>query len=312
MRLMPDPAFEQRVSAVRRFSRFYTRKIGLLQDGLLESPFSLTQARILYELAHRQEATATEIAAALGLDHGYLSRTLRGFDEQGLIDRRRARDDGRQIVLSLTTKGRKAFATLDHRSQRDMGVLLHNLGEGDQARVVAAMDTIEKLVGENGATQASVVLRPHRPGDIGWVVSAHGSLYAREYGWNISFEALVAEVAASFIRNFDPAREHCWIAEMDGEPVGSVFLVRESDDVAKLRLLIVDPKARGVGLGRRLVKECIGFAQEKGYRHITLWTQSILLGARHIYKSAGFRCIGSKPHDGWGMPLLGETWQLDL
>jgi DNA-binding MarR family transcriptional regulator/GNAT superfamily N-acetyltransferase len=310
---MPDPAFEQRVNAVRHFSRFYTRKIGLLQDGLLESPFSLTQARVLYELAHKPEATATDMAAALGLDHGYLSRILRGFDDQGLIDRRRAKEDGRQIVLSLTTKGRKAFATLDHRSQRDMGVLLHHLGESDQARVVLAMNTIEKLVGEDRSGPPPVELRPHRPGDMGWVVSAHGALYAQEYGWEISFEALVAEVAANFIRNFDPAREHCWIAELDGEPAGSVFLVKgDSDGVAKLRLLIVDPKARGLGVGRKLVDECIAFARAKGYRHITLWTQSILLGARHIYKSAGFRCIGSKPHEGWGSPLLGETWQLDL
>jgi DNA-binding MarR family transcriptional regulator/GNAT superfamily N-acetyltransferase len=312
MPFMPDPVFEQRVSAVRRFSRFYTRKVGLLHDGLMDSPYSLAQARVLYELAHNPDATATDIAKALGLDHGYLSRILRGFDEQGLVDRRRAKDDARQIVLSLTTKGRKAFATLDHRSQRDMGVLLRDLGESDQARVVSAMGTIEKLVGEGTATPPYVVLRAHRPGDIGWVVSAHGALYAQEYGWDISFEALVADVAANFIRNFDPAREHCWIAEMDGEPVGSVFLVRESDDVAKLRLLIVDPKARGLGVGRKLVAECIAFARAKGYGRIELWTQSILVGARHIYESAGFRLIGTKPHDGWGVPLVGETWRLDL
>jgi len=315
MRLMPDPAFEQRVNAVRHFSRFYTRRIGLLQDGLLDSPFSLTQARVLYELAQRPDSTATEVASALGLDHGYLSRILRGFDDQGLIDRKRAKDDGRQIVLSLTTRGRKAFAALDHRSQRDMGALLHGLSEADQARVVAAMRTIEKLVGEQETdtpSPSSYVLRPHRPGDMGWVIGHQAALYAREYGWNIGYEALVAEIAAQFIRNFDPARECCWIAELDGEPVGSVFVVQDSAEVARLRLLAVDPKARGLGIGRRLVEECIAFARAKGYRRITLWTQSILKGARHIYEKAGFRHIDSKPHEGWGAPLVGETWQLDL
>jgi DNA-binding MarR family transcriptional regulator/GNAT superfamily N-acetyltransferase len=313
MRLMPDPDFEQRVNAVRHFSRFYTRKIGLLQDGLLNSPFSLTQARVLYELAHKPESTASDIASALDLDHGYLSRILRGFDDQGLIDRKRAKDDGRQIVLSLTTKGRKAFASLDHRSQRDMAALLHRLSESDQVRVVAAMEAIEHLVGERKSSAAPYILRPHRPGDMGWVVARHGALYAEEYGWKISFEALAAEIVAQFIRSFDPEREACWIAEMDGEPVGSVFLVKgDEENVAKLRLLLVDPKARGFGIGRRLVEECIAFARAKGYVKITLWTQSILAAARHIYESAGFRCVDRKKHEGWGVPLIGETWQLDL
>lgn len=312
MRLMPDPAFEQRVSAVRRFSRFYTRKIGLLQDGLLDSPFSLTQARVLYELAHRPDVTATEVAAALGLDQGYLSRILRGFDETGLIARKRAESDGRQMVLSLTTKGHKAFAALDHQSQRDMGALLRKLSAADQSRIVAAMATIERLVGaqDNGAPRYT--LRPHRPGDMGWVVARHGALYAEEHGWNIAFEALVAEIVAQFIKSFDARREACWIAEMEGEPVGSVFLVRETDTVAKLRLLIVDPKARGLGIGRKLVEECIAFARAKSYRRITLWTQSILTDARRIYEAAGFRCVGRKAHDGWGQPLMGETWHINF
>lgn len=312
MRLMPDPAFEQRVNAVRHFSRFYTRKIGLLQDALLESPFSLTQARVLYELAHRREVTATDVAVTLGLDHGYLSRTLRGFDDQGLIDRKRAKEDGRQIALSLTTKGRKAFAALDHQSQHDMGALLRPLSESDQARVVAAMSTIERLVGGQKPDRASFILRPHKPGDMGWVVARHGALYAEEYGWDISFEALVAEIVAQFITSFDPACEACWIADMDGEAVGSVFLVRESTAVARLRLLIVDPKARGLGVGRKLVDECIAFARARDYRQITLWTQSILVGARRIYQSAGFQRVDTKTHMGWGTPLVGETWQLDL
>lgn len=313
MRLMPDPAFEQRVNAVRHFSRFYTRKIGLLQDGLLDSPFSLTQARVLYELAHKPDSTATDVASALGLDHGYLSRILRGFDDAGLLDRKRAREDGRQIVLSLTTRGRKAFAALDHRSQRDMGVLLRNLSESDQARVVSAMGTIENLVGEEKSDAHVLVLRPHRPGDMGWVVARHGALYAEEHGWDISFEALAAEIVAQFIKSFDPAREACWIAEMDGEPVGSAFLVKgDEEGVAKLRLLLVDPKARGLGIGRKLVEECIAFARAKGYRRISLWTQSILIGARHIYESVGFRCVNRKKHEGWGAPLVGEMWQVDL
>lgn len=309
---MPGPEFEQRVNAVRRFSRFYTRKIGLLQDGLLDSPFSLTQARILYELAHKENATATDVAAALSLDHGYLSRILRGFDEQGLIGRQRAKQDGRQIALSLTTKGRKAFAALDHQSQRDMGALLRKLSVSDQNRVVAAMGVIETLVGERDNSAPPFILRPHRSGDMGWVVAQHGAIYAEEYGWDISFEALVAEIAAQFIKSFDPAREACWIAEVGGEPAGSIFLVRESDAVAKLRLLIVDPKARGLGIGRKLVEECIAFARAKGYRQITLWTQSILVGARRIYQSAGFRRVSTKAHKGWGAPLVGETWQLEL
>lgn len=313
MRLMPDPSFEHRVNAVRRFSRFYTRKIGLLQDGLLDSPFSLTQARVLYELAHTPDQTATDIAAALGLDPGYLSRILRAFDEQGLIDRKRARADARQVVLSLTTKGRKAFAALDHRSQRDMGTILRKLSLADQERVVAAMRRIEALVGDGDESVARCVLRPHRPGDMGWVVSVHGALYAQEYGWDLSFEAMVADIVAQFIRQFDTQREHCWIADMDGEPVGSAFLVKgDAANVAKLRLLIVDPKARGLGLGRRLVDECIAFARVKNYRQITLWTQSILVSARRIYQAAGFRLVESKPHTSWGATLVGETWRLDL
>jgi DNA-binding MarR family transcriptional regulator/GNAT superfamily N-acetyltransferase len=313
MRLMSDPAFEQRVNAVRRFSRFYTRKIGLLQDGLLDSPFSLTQARVLYELAHTPDQTATDIAAALAIDPGYLSRILRAFDEQGLIDRKRAPADGRQVALSLTTKGRKAFAALDHRSQRDMGAILGKLSLADQECVVAAMRRIETLLGGGDAAAARYHLRPHRPGDLGWVISAHGALYAQEYGWDISFEAMVADIVAQFIRRFDPKREHCWIAEMDGEPVGSVFLVKgDTEDVAKLRLLIVDPKARGLGLGRRLVDECIAFARARDYRQVTLWTQSILASARRIYKATGFRLVDSKPHISWGASLVGETWRLDL
>jgi len=314
MRLMPDPAFEQRIGAVRQFSRFYTREIGLLQAGFLNSPFSLTQARVLYELSRYKERTASELAAELGLDHGYLSRILRSFADDGLIDRERSKDDGRQVVLSLTTKGRKAFAPIDARSQRDAGALLEKLSPEDQLRMVNSMSTIEALVGHNEKQARSYSLRPHRPGDMGWVVARHGVLYGEEYGWDAGIEALTAEIVANFLKNFDPAREKCWIAEIDGEPVGSVFIVREpkKDDVARLRLLIVDPKARGLGIGHRLVEECIRFAREAGYKKITLWTHAVLKGARVIYQQHGFKITEEWVHDDFGKPEPAETWDLKL
>ncbi len=312
MSLMPDPAFEQRVGAVRRFSRFYTREIGLLQAGFLNSPFSLTQARVLYELSRHKERTASELASELGLDHGYLSRILRGFADDGLIDRERSKDDGRQVVLSLTTKGRKAFAPIDARSQRDAGALLGKLSSEDQQRMVNAMSTIEALVGYEEKQARSYSLRPHRPGDMGWVVERHGVLYGAEYGWDASIEALTAEIVAAFLKNFDPAREKCWIAEIGGEPVGSVFIVKEKDNVARLRLLIVDPKARGLGIGHRLVEECIRFSREAGYRKITLWTHAVLKAARVIYQQAGFKLTEEWVHDDFGKPEPAETWELKL
>jgi DNA-binding MarR family transcriptional regulator/GNAT superfamily N-acetyltransferase len=309
---MLNPEFEQRVTAVRRFSRFYTRQIGLLQDGLLDTPFSLTQARVLYELAQQQSCTATELATALGLDHGYLSRILRLFDERGLVAKRRGNEDGRQVVLSLTTKGRLAIAKLDQLSQSEMGAMLAKLGEAEQIRVVAAMDTIERLIDSNTDAAPAFSLREHRAGDMGWVVARHGALYPAEYGWDSRIEALTAEIVAGFLKNFDPARERCWIAEMDGEPVGSIFLVRDSDTVARLRLLIVDPKARGLGVGRRLVEEAIAFARKAGYSRITLWTHKVLTAARMIYVKAGFQLVEEWVHDEFGKPEASETWQLDL
>ena len=312
MSIVPESEFEQRVGAVRRFSRFYTRQIGLLQDRLLDTPYSLTQARVLYELAQQQTATATEVAAALGLDHGYLSRILRSFDEKGLVARRRGADDGRQVVLSLTTKGRLAIAKLDQLSQREMGAMLHQLGDVEQIRVVSAMNTIERLIGRSPMDEPPYTVRLHQPGDMGWVVARHGALYPAEYGWDSHIEALTAEIVASFLKNHDPARERCWIAEMDGEPVGSAFLVRESETVARLRLLIVDPRARGLGIGRRLVEECISFARDAGYSQITLWTHQVLTAARAIYRKAGFQCVEEWTHDEFGKPEVSETWQLDL
>lgn len=310
----PDPAFEQRIGAVRRFSRFYTREIGLLQASWLNAPYSLTQARILYELSRRERCTASDLASELGLDHGYLSRILSGFAGEKLIGRERSKEDGRQVVLSLTAKGRKAFAPFDERSQRDAGALLGKLSSEDQQRTVNAMSTIEALVGHTEKQTRSYSLRPHRSGDMGWVVARHGVLYGEEYGWDAGIEALTAEIVAAFLKNFDPAREKCWIAEIDDEPVGSVFLVREpeKDDVARLRLLIVDPKARGLGIGHRLVEECIRFAREAGYTKITLWTHAVLKAARAIYQQAGFTLVEEWVHDDFGKPEPAETWELKL
>ncbi|MFN3348382.1 GNAT family N-acetyltransferase [Pseudorhodoplanes sp.] len=312
MSLAPDPAFEARIGAVRRFSRFYTRRLGLLDEGLLQSPFTLTQARVLYELAQQREATATALAAALRIDHGYLSRILRVFEERGLIVRRRDKNDARQIVVSLTTKGHTAFAALDHRSQRETGQLLAHLDDAEQSRVVAAMGTIERLIERETAPGRHNVLRPHRPGDMGWVVERHGVLYSAEYGWGSHIEAITAEIVAAFLKNFDPAREQCWIAEMDGERVGSVFLVRETDEVARLRLLLVEPRARGLGLGRDLVRQCIAFARSARYRKITLWTHAVLVAARAIYRTEGFQLTRQWVHDDFGKPEPSESWELDL
>ncbi len=312
MSLMPESGFEQRVGAVRRFARFYTRRIGLLDEGLLDSPFSLSQARVLYELAQQREATATALASALDIDHGYLSRILRGFEERDLIVRRRDKSDGRQVVISLTTKGHKAFASLDHRSQRETGGLLKHLDDAEQVRVVTAMETIERLIGRDAAPERRVTLRSHQPGDMGWVVARHGALYAAEYGWSSHIEAITAEIVSGFLKTSDPARERCWIAEIDGEPVGSIFLVRDSDEVARIRLLIVDPKGRGLGIGRMLVEASIAFARHAGYRKITLWTHTVLTAARAIYQKQGFRLIEQWVHDDFGKAEPSETWELTL
>jgi DNA-binding MarR family transcriptional regulator/GNAT superfamily N-acetyltransferase len=302
--------FEARIAAVRRFSRFYTRQLGLLQESLVHTRFSLSEARVLYELAHRAQVTASELAADLDLDHGYLSRILRRFGEDGLLRKVRAPDDGRQSLITITAKGRKAFAPLDRGSHDQVAELLGRLGPVEQARVVGAMATVESILGNASSRAQALLLRPHRPGDMGWVTSAHGALYASEYGWDITFEALVAKIAAEFIENFDPAREHCWIAELDGAPVGSVFVVRKTDAIAKLRLLIVDPKARGLGLGKRLVEECLRFARGAGYSSMTLWTQSCLTAARGIYERAGFKLVAEEPHHSFGVDLVGETWDI--
>ncbi len=309
---MAGSHFDHRVAAVRRFNRFYTRQIGLLQESYLKSQFSLSQVRVLYELAHRERPTATELGRELGLDPGYLSRILRLFERRGLLKRTLSKADGRQSHLFLTARGQAAFAPLNTRSREEIGSMLRALRARDQIRLVDSMHAIEGVLGAQPEKKVPYLLRPHRPGDMGWVVSRHGALYAQEYGWDETFEALVAGIVKKFIEHYDPRKERCWIAEKDGEPVGSVFVVKQSATVAKLRLMLVEPKARGLGIGARLVDECVRFAGQTGYGKITLWTNSVLRAARRIYKEAGFRLIRQERHRSFGHDLVGETWDLKL
>lgn len=309
---MSDQNLDRQIAAVRAFNRFYTRKLGVLDQQLLKSPFSLSEARVLYELAHREELAAKEIGIELGLDPGYLSRIVQKFDDDGLITRKPLPADRRQYRLALTAKGRQTFTRLERSMQDEVGAMLAGLRNGGSQRLIEAMATIERLLGGADTSPPHAILRNHRPGDMGWVVQSHGAFYASEYGFDASFEALVAEIAAKFLTSFDASRERCWIAEIEGVPVGSVFLVKHSDDVAKLRLLLVEPAGRGQGLGKRLVGECVAFAKACGYRKITLWTQSILVAARGVYQNAGFRLVASEPHRSFGQSLIGETWELDL
>lgn len=301
-----------RTDAVRQFNRFYTKQIGVLTAGYLRSPFSLTEVRVLYEIAHRDHPTASTLSEELGVDAGYLSRILRIFKKRGLINKEPSVADGRQHFLLLTEHGQKTFAALDGRARDQIGSMLRKLSPEDQVRVVEAMRTIENLLGAPPESTATFLLRPHEPGDMGWVVHRHGVLYAQEYGWDEQFEALVAGIVAKFIQHYDPKRERCWIAEKDGEIVGSVFLVKRSATVAQLRLMLVEPKARGLGLGTRFVSECVRFARHSGYQKITLWTNSVLRAARHIYQSGGFKLVHSEPHHSFGHDLVGETWELKL
>lgn len=304
---------EHRVAAARRFNRFYTRRIGVLREGAYRSPFSLTQVRVLYELAHRDRPTATELGRELGLDAGYLSRLLRGFEQRGLVLKTRSATDGRQTHLALTARGRKVFAPLDARSHEEVAALLAGLSAEEQGRLLAAMRTIEELLGPRARRPASYTLRPPGPGDLGWLVQRHGALYAREYGYDAAFEGLVADIAGRFARRHDPTRERCWIAEQDGENVGCVLLVAKSRTVAQLRVLLVEPAARGSGLGTRLVSECVRFARAAGYRKLVLWTQSELLAARRLYEAAGFDRTHQERHTSFGRKdLVAETWELRL
>ncbi len=303
---------EEKISAVRHFNRFFTRQIGVLREGLLHSPYPLTEARILFELGNREQLTASALCRELGLDAGYLSRILARLEQQGLLEKVRSDNDGRQRLLNLTDEGRNAFALLDQRSRDEVSEMLNDLGEEDQQRLFKAMQTIESILTKSLKFSEPFVLRAHEPGDMGWVTHRHGVLYAREYGWDEHFEALVAQIVADFITNYRPERERCWIAEMEGEIVGSVFVVQSSETVAKLRLLLVEPSARGLGLGTRLVEECIRFARRRGYQKLMLWTNSVLVEARHIYQKCGFKLIEEEAHHSFGQDLVGETWELVL
>ena len=307
-----DPVFESQIAAIRGFSRFYTSKLGIIEPKLLDSPWTLQEARIIYEVAQHPGCTATDLVRNLGLDAGFLSRTLQALQRRQVVMRKPSKQDGRASELTLTAKGRAAFAELDSRSRDEVAALLGKLDDGERAAVVHAMTAIEQALEPPPQKPAGFLLRSHRPGDIGWVISRHGAIYAQEFGWDISFEALVADIAGVFLTSHNPAREHCWIAEVAGEPVGSVFLVKASDDIAKLRLLLVEKKARGLGVGRALTEQCIRFARETGYREITLWTQSMLVAARGIYQTAGFRRTKEEPHHSFGVDLVGETWELRL
>lgn len=302
------------VSAVRRFNRFYTQKIGVLQEGLNRSPFSLTGARVLYEIAHRPDTTASEIGADLALDAGYLSRILTGFAKRRLVRKSASTNDGRKSHLQLTDKGRKAFAKLNAQSHADVAKMIAPIGAHQKKRLLDAMQTIESLL--SSATRdtrpATFTIRTHRPGDMGWVVERHGVLYSTEYGWNEEFEALVASIVAKFIQNLKPDRERCWIAERDGENAGCVFLVEKSPAVAQLRCLLVEPSARGLGIGKRLVDECLAFARACGYKKMILWTNDVLHAARHIYQANGFTLIDEERHHSFGHDLVGQTWELKL
>jgi DNA-binding MarR family transcriptional regulator/N-acetylglutamate synthase-like GNAT family acetyltransferase len=307
---------EALTDAVRHFNRFYTRQIGLLQEGLLNTPFSLTEARVLYELAHRDQSTAAEIGTELGLDAGYLSRILASFEKRRLVEKRPSRIDRRQTLLTLSKQGRKVFAPLEARSKAQVAAMLSTLPETGQRRLIGAMETVQGLLAEpaDSAATAHVPyrLRSPQPGDLGWVVHRHGLLYAQEYGYDETFEALVAEIVAKFVQHYDAKREQCWMAERSGEMVGSVFLVSESKTVAKLRLLLVEPSARGLGIGARLVAECVRFARKVGYKKLMLWTQSELDAARQVYKKMGFQVIEKKCHHSFGKDLTAETWELAL
>lgn len=306
-----DSVVGERVAAVRAFNRFYTNVIGVLHDGLMDTPYSLTEARVLFELAQRE---ATEVAALrreLDIDAGYLSRILARFTSDGLILRQRSDADARRQVIRLTEPGRKAFALLDERQADDVQRLLSGLTEEQQRRLLGAMNAIQETLGE-APRRHGYVLRSLEPGDLGWVVHRHGVLYAAEYGWDASFEALVARVVSDYVDNHDPTRQAAWIAEVDGERAGCVFCVRGDETTAKLRLLLVEPTARGMGIGARLVEECLRFARRAGYQRITLWTNDVLDAARRIYQQAGFELVGEEHHHSFGHDLVGQHWARTL
>lgn len=302
-------ALDERAERIRDFNRFYTEKIGVLQEGLLDSPFSLAEARVIYEVANTKQPAAAAIGKRLNLDRGYLSRILQRLTEAGIVDRARSERDGRERLLWLTREGRKRFGVLNRRSHREAAAMLQALPEARQIELVRSLEIARSILDPPASSAAEISLRPHRPGDMGWVIQRHGEIYFQEYGWGERFEALVAEIVAGFIAGFDAARERCWIAERSGERVGSIFLVKKSAKIAKLRLLLVSPEARGSGLGRRLVEECLAFAKQAGYREVVLWTNSVLHAARCIYEKTGFELIEEKKHRQFGPELIGQTWR---
>jgi DNA-binding MarR family transcriptional regulator/GNAT superfamily N-acetyltransferase len=308
---MAESDIHKQVKAIRAFNRFYTRKIGVL-DGMASSPFSLAEARVLYELANRQQPTATDIRKELGIDAGYMSRILRDFERRKFVARERSKTDERQRFLSLTRKGRSAFAPLDARSNRDVAAMLEDLSPTERKHLVDSVQMVRRLLGDIAEAKTSYLLRPHQPGDMGWIVHRQAILYTDEYGWDGTYEALAAEIVAQFLKNYDPKWERAWVAEKDGERVGGVFLAKGSDQVARLRLLHVERQARGLGIGKRLVEECIRFARQAGYQSMTLWTQSILDAARHIYRKSGFQIVHEERHHSFGKDLTAETWELKL
>jgi DNA-binding MarR family transcriptional regulator/predicted N-acetyltransferase YhbS len=299
------------VAAIRAFNRFYTARIGALRDGLLATAHPLPEARVLYELGQREQTDVVDLRRTLELDGGYLSRLLARLEEQGLVARERSQGDARRQVVALSTAGREAYATLDARSAAEIGTLLDGLAAADRARLRAAMDTVREVL-DGAPRPAAFALRPPRPGDYGWVVQRHGALYAQEYGWDESFEGLVARVVADYAEHHDPAREAAWIAEISGRPVGSIFCVRKDERTAKLRLLLVEPSARGMGVGQALVDECVRFARAAGYDELVLWTNDVLAGARRLYERAGFTLVKAESYRGFGHDLVGEDWALAL
>ncbi len=309
---MQDGRLETRVGEFRRFNRFFTRRIGVLREGLLRSPYSLAEARVLFEVANGEGLTASDLVRDLGLDPGYLSRILARFEGRGLLERVPSGADGRRRLLRLTAAGEEAFSQLDRRSREEVAGILRGIPERDQRRLLDATRTIRDVLGGDTAPPEPFLLRRPRPGDMGWVVQRHGELYSREYGWDVRFEALVARIVADFVDGRDPERERCWIAEVNGNNAGCVFVVRESDEVAKLRLLLVEPGARGMGLGGCLVEECVGFARDRGYDKLVLWTNNVLHSARRIYEEQGFKLVDEERHHSFGADLVGQNWELEL
>lgn len=305
---------EDRVAQFREFNRFHTRLVGALNEHLLASDYSLPQVRVLYEVANaptKPPPSARDLGEALGMDTGYLSRIVTGLADEELIDRVPSDGNAKRLALTLSEKGREVFRGLNDASAKEAAAMLEGLSDQEQRELIGAMGKMRRLLG-NGTNEATFILRNPEPGDLGWITYQHGRLYAKEYGWDWTFEALVAEIVGQFARTYDPSCERCWVAEREGEVIGSVFIVRQDDDTAKLRLLYVDASARGLGLGRRLVEETLRFARDKGYKRMILWTNDVLVSARRIYEVAGFELLEEEPHHSFGKDLVGQVWGRDL